>query len=193
MPVPLGPQRSLDLEIEKSVGGDVVSGGGYLKVDASLFWRFNTFFSRRLLPNALDVHVLAGSVFGSVPVQKLGIVDGSPIFTTFGGLKTAKNPPYQGDRWALVAWEHTFRTIPFELIGWEWAIKKHWNVILHGAHGWTSFEDYEPAGIPVYDSDGVHNELGFSLSGLFTILRLDASWRLDEPGFRFGFSVARLF
>ena len=139
------------------------------------------------------MHVLAGSVFGSVPVQKLGIVDGSPIFTTFGGLKTAKNPPYQGDRWALLAWEHTFRTIPFELIGWEWAIKQHWNVILHGAHGWTSFEDYEPEGVPVFDSDGVHNALGFSLSGLFTILRLDASWRLDEPGFRFGFSVARLF
>ncbi len=193
MPVPLGPQRSLDLEIEKSVGGDVVTTGGYLKVDASFFWRFNTFFSRRLLPNALDVHVLAGSVFGTVPVQKLGIVDGSPTFTTFGGLKTAKNPPYQGDRWALLAWEHTFRTVPFELIGWEWAIKKHWNVILHGAHGWTSFENYEPAGIPVFESDGVHNELGFSLSGLFTLLRLDASWRLDEPGFRFGFSVARLF
>ncbi len=193
IPFPIAAQRKLEIDIEQSIGGDIVEGGGYLKAEASVFWRFNTFFKRRLLPNSLDVHLQAGSVFGSVPVQKLGIVDGAPILTTFGSLRTANRPPYEGDRWALMAWEHTFRTIPFELMGWDWAIKKNWNVIVHGAHGWTSFEDYIPAGTPVFDSDGVHNEIGFSLSGLFTVLRLDSTWRLDEPGFRFGFSFARLF
>lgn len=189
--IPIGPQKLFRFSLERSVGGSIVSSGNYIRAEGSLLWRFQTFFKRRLMPNALDIRLAAGHIRGNaVPVQKLGIVDGSSILTTFGTIKTLRDRPYEGDRWALLAWDHTFRTVPFELMGWNWAVRRHWNVIVHGAHGATSIQSSTYA---VATSKGVHHELGISLSGLFTAGRLDAAWRLDEPGFRLSFSIARIF
>jgi len=140
----------------------------------------------------LDVRLVAGRGWGDAPIQRLGIVDGSATMTTFGSLKTVDSPPYVGDKWALFAWEHTFRTIPFEWLSWRWPIERHWNVILTGGHGWA---DYDGARIPGVQtlSGSWHHEAGISLSGLFTMFRLDTSWRLDAPGFRVGISTARIF
>jgi len=191
--IPMGPQKRIELEFEKGLGGDIANKGDYLRAEARVFWRFNTLFKRRLLPNVLDVRMSSGFATGSVPVQKLGIVDGASLFTTFGSMKTLDSPPYEGDRWAILAWEHSFRTVPFEVIGWDWAIKKYWNLIVHGAHGWADVKEYDYSQGLVPVSDGTHHELGLSLSGLFTIMRLDAAWRIDKPGFRFGISTARIF
>ena len=193
IPVPVGPQKAFELEIEKGLGGEIADGGDYLRAQGSAFWRFNTFFGRRLLPNVLELRVVAGAAAGTVPVQKMGIVDGASMLTNFGSIKTLENAPYEGDRWALLAWEHSFRTVPFEWMDWDWPIRKHWNVIVTGAHGWSDVQDYDLSEGPVYVSDGIHHEVGLSLSGIFTVLRIDSSWRLDQPGFRFGFSMARIF
>ena len=141
------------------------------------------------------MRIAAGLIDGDgIPVQKLGVVDGSSILTTFGTIKTLEDRPYNGDRWLLVGWEHSFRTVPFELLGWDWAIRRHWNLLIHGAHGVSKFDSFDASTEPLLTmSDGWHHEIGFSLSGILTALRLDTAYRLDEPGFRLGISMARIF
>ena len=188
-------RRKVNVELEHSIGGDALSGGSYWRASTSAFWSFNTFFKRRLLPNAVEFRLDAGILGGdSIPLQRLGIIDGSSVLTTFGTIKTLADRPYEGDRWVLLAWEHSFRTVPFELLGWDWALKRHWTVLVHGAHGYASLDSYSGANRDLLVStDGSHHELGISLSGLFTGARLDTAFRLDKPGFRMGISVARIF
>ncbi len=191
-PLPIGPQQSVKLALEKGLGGDIAGGSDYHRVEASGFWRLPTFFKRRILPTVLDVRMVAGKAFGTVPPQRFGLVDGSRLLSVFGVLKTVDNPPYRGDEWLLLAWEHSFRTIPFEMMGFDGFVQRHWHLILHGAHGRTRLtEARSSVDVPV--SGGWHHEAGVSLSGLFTVIRLDAAWRLDEPGFRIGISTARIF
>ena len=190
--LPIGPQQRAHLSIEKGIGGDLASGTDYWRAEADVFMRIPTFFKRRLIPNALDFRIVGGRVWGDAPVQRLGTIDGSSRMTTFGAFKTIQRPPYVGHQWGLLAWEHTFRTIPFEWLDWRWAVERHWSVIVHGAHGWSKQHREIPVGYSVLDGQW-HHEAGFSLSGLFTMFRLDAAWRLDSPGFRIGISAARIF
>jgi len=189
---PIGPQQKVTMRLEKGLGGDVPSGTDYWRSEIDVFLRIPTFFKRRLIPNALDVRLVAGRVWGDAPVQRLGTVDGSSSLTTFGAMKTIDQPPYAGDRWGLLAWEHTFRTVPFEWAGWRWAVERHWSVIVHGAHGYANTSKPLKPGYSALDGSW-HHEAGVSLSGLFTMFRLDAAWRLDAPGFRMGLSTARIF
>ena len=191
LPVPVGPQKGWTISAEQGLGGSALDGGHYTRLEGTLLWRFPTLFSRRLLSNALDVRLAVGSIWGSsLPRQRLGIVDGLTMFSTFGGLKTLRATPYRGSSWGILAWEHTFRTVPFEVLGWDWTVAKHWNVIVHGAHGKTWINDPITGFVT---PKKLHQELGFSLSGLFAVARLDATWRLDQRDFRLGVALARIF
>ncbi|MDA0875349.1 MAG: hypothetical protein O3C45_09865 [Bacteroidetes bacterium] len=196
LPIPIGPQRSMTLRAEWSLGGQIGTRTPYGRYEADLFWRFNTFFQRRMIPNSLDLRLVAGLATRQAPPQRWGGVDGASILSTFGSLKTAEQPPYAGNQWVLLAWEHSLRTVPFEWLDWDWAVERHWNVLVHGASGWSRFKRVDPVRVArsraVAAPDG-HHEVGLSLSGLFTVLRLDTAWRLDAPGFRIGLSAARVF
>ncbi|MEQ9103785.1 MAG: DUF5686 family protein [Rhodothermales bacterium] len=178
-------QRRLSVLLERGVNTR------YTRVDGELLWRIPTFHRRRLLPPAFDIRLAAGRAGNDVPLVRLGHVDGSGRFSSFGGLRTRPDRPYEGTRYALFAWEHTFRTLPFEWLGWDAMVRRHLNVIVHGAHGTA----WLPAGHPAGDraTDGIHQELGVSLSGLFALVRLDATWRLDRSAFVPGLSISRIF
>ena len=196
LPVPVGPQRKWTVRAEWGLGGDIVQAGRYARYEADVWWRLNTFFKRRMLPNVLDLRLVAGLATSNAPPQRWGAVDGSTILSTFGSIKTADHPPYAGNQWAMMAWEHSFRTVPFEWMNWRWAIERHWHVIVHGASGWSRFQGIPSSAVvqsQVIPASSGHHELGVSLSGLFTVFRLDTAWRLDAPGFRLGISTARLF
>ena len=189
---PIGPQNRATLRLEKGIDGTIADATDYLRAELDVFLRIPTFHQRRLIPNALDVRFVAGNVWGDAPIQRLGIVDGSSTLTTFGALKTNDHPPYTGERWGLFAWEHSFRTVPFERLGWDWAVRRHWGLIVTGGHGWTDSDRALGSG-RLHLAGNWHHEAGVSLSGLFTAFRVDTSWRLDAPGFRIGLSTARIF
>jgi len=189
---PIGPQRRATLRLEKGLGGTIAGRTDYWRGEVDVFLRLPTFSQRRFIPNALDVRIVAGKIWGDAPIQRFGIVDGASTLTAFGSLKTNDHPPYWGEEWGLFVWEHTFRTVPFERLGWDWAVRRHWNLIVTGGHGWSTADRTLGAGRVQLDG-AWHHEAGVSLSGLFTMMRLDASWRLDEPGFAIGISTARIF
>jgi hypothetical protein len=94
-------------------------------------------------------------------------------------------------RYALVAWEHDFRSVPFEALGWRGAAPRGLSVQVHGAHAWA---DGAPGALHVEPSV-VHHEVGASLGLGYTVpLRLDVTYRLtDGPGVVVGVGLARLF
>ncbi len=196
--VPFGfvGQKRFALKIEHSAPGLLASDFAFTRYHFEVDWTFNTFLKRRMLPNTLNVRLLAGTSQGSVPPQRLGIVEGTlGSFSPFGVLKTLAYHPYEGDRyWAIFA-EHNFRTVPFEILGLDFLARKNLGIILHGAIGKTELRSQTLEGLPFSPrtTAGTHQEIGIALNGLFNFFRLDGTWRLDQRGFFLTFGTARLF
>ena len=186
-------QRKITLEVEHSRPG-FGSDFDFTQVRVLLDWRIETLFKRRLLPNVLDVRVVGSAFAGTLPRQRFEILDaGGDWFSTFGAFRTCVNRPYEGEKVLGIFWEHNFRTVPFELMGWRWAAERNMGLIVHGGHGHTWFGDRTLAGLdyaPQY-TDGFHHELGMSINGLFNLFRLDFSKRLDAPGFSVSAGLVR--
>lgn len=186
--------------VEHSRPGLLASEFDFTFFSAAIDLRVETFLRRRFIPPTLDVHLTGGAALGDLPIQRTALVPGSSLlwgpvhFSTFGDLRTLERKAYQGDRFAALFWEHSFRSVPFELIGWRWAARKGWNVILHGAHArtWLSDRLVGEIGYEGASPDGFHHELGVSLSGIFGLFRLDAVSRLDAPGFTIGMGMGRI-
>ena len=182
-------QIQLSAEISRPEFG---SDYDYSSIQMSLDWNFETFYKRRLFANTLDLHFSGGVVESSAPVQKLGSVDGSlSRFTPFSVLKTRSFLPYIGNKYGIIAAEHNFRTIPFEILRMNYFVENGWGIILFGGVGIS--ELYDQSSLFMMDSDGIHTEAGISLNSIFGILRLDFAKRLDSPGHFIGFSVPRYF
>ncbi len=215
--VPTGQLRSLDLEV--TVGDDFVpwgiigqnhltvraeiSPGQFLNSDfdyqllqVNLDLRIPTFLRRRLLPNVFDVQVSAGISSGNLPPQRYGTLNGAlQIFAPFPTFKSLIGKPYEGEKYLGLFGEHNFRTLPFELIGWQWPVKNNIGIILHGALGrtWIAEDNLKKLSYyPVY-LNHFHQEIGFSLNGVFNLFRLDFTRRLDKKEFYAGFSLSRIF
>ncbi len=178
-------KRKIALEVEHSRSG-FGSDFDFTQVRMLLDWRIETMFKRRLLPNVLDVRVVGSAFLGTLPRQRFEILDLGVLLSRvsiFGGFRTRVERPYEGEKVLGVFWEHNFRTVPFELIGWRWAAERNIGLIVHGGHGRTWFGDRALLDYAPQYTDGFHHELGVSINGLFNLFRLDFSKRLDAPGF----------
>ncbi len=178
-------QRKITLEVEHS-RSEFGSDFGFTQVRMLLDWRIETMFKRRLLPNVLDVRVVGSAFVGTLPRQRFEILDLGVLlsrFSTFGAFRTLVDRPYEGEKVLGMFWEHNFRTVPFELIGWRWAAERSIGLIVHGGHGRTWFGDRTLLDYAPQYIDGFHHELGVSINGLFDWFRLDFTKRLDAPGF----------
>ncbi|OZC04122.1 DUF5686 family protein [Rubricoccus marinus] len=199
-PLGLLPRQAIQVSAE---AGEWVLNGTFWTAEAALDTRFATFARRRALAPALDVRLAAGASGGSVPLTRLLSVDGvlgedAIAFSRFGVLRTRTGVPYEGDRYAAAFWEHSFRSIPFEILGLGGLAKRGYSVILHGAHArtWLDAEreaDLGAFGYALSPSDGWHHEVGVSVSGILGLLRVDLTQRLDAPDTVVGFGLARLF
>ena len=178
----VGQRRAL-LTIETSNPSLLSSDYSFTRYILSLDWRFTTFLSRRLLPNALNIHLAAGTSTGTLPLQRFGIVDGSfESVSPFASLRTRKQRPYEGEHFFAVFWEHDFRTVPFELINLDFAVDNGIGIIIYGGHGRSWISDntlsqlqFDPAYINKF-----HHEIGFSINNIFSFMRFDTSYRIDN-------------
>lgn len=187
--------RSISLSVRQgheSLGGDF----NYTRLHSEINWRFNTFYKRRFMPNALDIKLIAGTSFGELPRHIWhGLDSNLGYFGPFGAFKTLGDLPVLSTSLGAVHWEHNFRTIPFEALGLMSIAKKGIGIIVHGSHGvieTTDFNRWNPSGRAVFDG-GKHHEIGMAVNGLFGLFRFDASKQLNGSGYFLGFSVARLF
>lgn len=170
----------------------------YTRITARLDWQFKTFYKRRFLPNTLDVRLLAGTYVNELPYHLWHGFDSSlGYFGPFGTFKTLGNLPIEAESMGAIHWEHNFRTIPFELIGLIGLARKGYGVIVHGSHGVYKSDVSRSAftllpGSNMSGHKGELHEMGMSINGVFGLLRVDASKRLNGSGYFLGFSVARI-
>jgi len=191
------PVEQVVLNAEHSVGG-LGSDFDFTRVDVAADARVETFFRRRLLPMTLDLRLDAGGSVGTLPLQRFGVVEASPLpYTPFGSLRTLDDRPYQGSEHAALFWEHNLRTIPFEWLGLQALADRHIELILHGGHARTWIDDDQEQALrqrgPFFrTADEVHHEVGISVNGLLkNLLRLDFTARLNEQAFSIGVSLVR--
>jgi hypothetical protein len=87
------------------------------------------------------------------------------------------------------------RTVPFELLGLRWLVKRSIGILVFGGHGRTWIRPSRLAQLgytPAY-TNRLHHELGGSINGIFGLFRFDFARRLDRPGLFLGLSMAKLF
>jgi hypothetical protein len=194
-PAPFFGKQELNVEIEHSRTG-WFSDFAFTQIRMVLDWRFRTFFTRRLLPNVLDIRLVGSTFSGKLPRQRYGILDTDlGGFTTFGGFRSRVDRPYEGQTLLGIFWEHNFRTVPFEIIGWRWAVKRNLGLLVHGAHGRTWLDDQNRIG-PNYSPsyvEKVHHELGVSLNGIFDLVRFNVTKRLEPACIYVSVEMARIF
>jgi len=116
VPLSVLAQRKAELAVEHSnagLGSDVT----FARVRGDVYVRLPTFLQRRLLPMALDLRLYGQTHTGTLPVPRFGAVDAALLpYTPFGALRTRDGQPYLGEHVAALHWEHSFRTVPFELL-----------------------------------------------------------------------------
>lgn len=192
--VPLGivGQKLVNFYIDHCIGGSF----DYTTYRMEAVWRVNTFLTRRLMPNALDIMILAGTNTGNVPIQKFGALDAAFYqFGPFGTFRSLYGRPYEGEKYAALFWEHNFRTVPFELIGFDFLVEHGIGLIVYGAHGrtWISQSRQQQLIHDYIYTDQVHHEAGLSINGILGMARLDFTQRIDKPAFYVGFGLTRFF
>lgn len=191
--------EDFELSIEHSASY-LSSSWDYTKFNLDLYRSYETFYKRRFFPNTLEMRLNAGTYIGDLPVQKNGVLDvAQGIFTPFGAFKTKRYIPYEGASYVALNAEHNFKSVPLEMLGWRNAPQTGLSVIAFGGIGKTWVTDRQINEFqgrygfaPVFAED-VHMEAGISLSNIFSLFRADLAYRIDEPGFFLGISVARLF
>ncbi|MBC7186610.1 MAG: carboxypeptidase-like regulatory domain-containing protein [Calditrichaeota bacterium] len=186
-------QKGLQIEVERSVRGLLGSDFSFTSYRAEATYATSTFVRRRLLPNRLDLRLVAGMIEGLPPRQRLGTIEGRLAFLSpFGGLRTLEGW-YEGKKYLGLFWEHNFRTVPFELLGLHWLVDQGVGLVMHGGVARTWRSDVSLPEVGGYFSAGFHQELGLSLSGLLGFLRCDVTRRLDRSAWAVALSLARLY
>ena len=176
------------------------SDWNFTRFELEIFQRIKTFYKRRLIPNVLDVKIYGGSFIGEIPIQRNGALDAAlGVYSPFGVFKTKAFTPYEGASYASLYAEHNFRSIPLEVIGWNGAGKKGLSIIVFLGAGKTWKSSKQKVLIQEFpvsllsSTNGLHTEIGVSLSNIFSLIRLDLAYRLDTPGFYPGISLSRIF
>ena len=196
IPFGIAGQNRLLLNIEYSSPDFITSDFTFTRWQFIMDCRLNTFLRRRMLPNTLDIRLVAGSFSGELPLQKFGALDtGLGIFSSFGAFKTNKYHPYEGEKYIGFWAEHNFTTVPFELLGLNFIAKRGVELIIHGGVGrtWISANRLQILGYNPQYQDSYFSEIGFSVNKLFYVFRFDFSYRIDKPGYFFTISAPKDF
>ena len=165
----------------------------YAKYELAIDWRIDTFLKRRAKPNVLDVRVRAGTFSGSLPVQRFGVLDVRRPVTWFGTFKFPGGYPYEGESFFGLYWQHNFRSALFEFFSMDFLARNGFEIILHGASGktWISKRKLDKLQYVPHLLDDFYHEAGISL-GIYNLIRIDATKRLDENGFSIRGSIVRI-
>ena len=159
-----GAGRFVKLEVEQSLPS---SAYDYTRYHIQAEWRQETLVPRRLLPAMLHLRLDAAASSGTLPLQRMHIVEGA-ISTSrvFGLLHSHDGLPFVGDAILAFYWDHNFRSLPFEFFGLRALARRGYGATVFGGHART----WSPAG--QRGTKGYH-EVGAGLTGILGFLRVN--------------------
>lgn len=162
-----------------------------LRVDLTL----KTFFRNRSDYNYLRTRFVAGTYEGDLPPQRYMALDGSFYgYTPFGIFRTSYNRPVTGEKRLAFFWEHSFTSIPFEILGLDYCANNKYEFYLNGALGRTWIDGYDETGHSVYSPHyyrEYQGEIGASMKFKFRFIgiRLDGTRNLNNSHYYLGFNL----
>jgi len=192
--------KVFSFKVEHSSPDILDSDFDFTKGELSLGWSFNTLLKRRMLPNTLDLKLIAGGAYGDPPIQKHLMLEGCALgsFSKFGTFRSLRPLPLEGEKYAAIFAEHNFRTLPFELLGLDFIADLDLEIIVYSAAGRTWFSEEKLTGLSYTPSyyDGYTSEVGFSINKVIPLLplaRLDFTYNLQNRKFYMGFGFSKGF
>lgn len=196
VPFGVSGRRAMTINLEHS-SNLLASDFDFTIAEILIDYRIETFLKRRFLPNTLDLRLVGFASTGTLPAQRFSGFDGSLVgLTPFGVFKTQRNRQLEGEHGIAFFWEHNFRTVPFELLGLQQLAENGLGIIVHGGHGrtWINFDEMNnPWTNEAWYQNTFRHEVGISVNNIFRFMRVDTAFRLDQPGFYVGASLARFF
>lgn len=176
-----GNKRIL-LSVEHSNKAFFLSDFSFTQFTLKFDWRVLTFFPRRFQQHYLETHIVTSGHLGDLPIQKMGIIDGSlGFYNAFGGFNTLQNTPPEGTEYISILFNHNFRSLPMELIGLHKLARTGIEFGLHFGIGktWNNTYPYQH-----YNNDDVSDnyqmELGISINKIFKVFRLSVTQQLTS-------------
>ncbi len=167
---------SVMVQVERSDKDILNSDFQFIRCTGSTHGHVSTFSS-----GALDLYLRGEYAFETLPPQRIFDLYGSTSSLSHeGSLRTIVNRDYAGDRLATVLLEHNFGSLPFRTIGVP--LLGSTDLILSVGGAWTglSEESKTVQTVPLRTTRNAITEAGFGLNRLFSLFRLDFTWRLTE-------------
>ena len=192
-PIPLGIiiQNSVEVEVEHSDRNLLASDFDFTRLVVRGEARVSTYSARLLFPPVFCMKFAAGTSWGTLPVQRLfGLESRYDGIGPLGVLRGSGLREFTGQRFAAVSVEHNFRSTPFLLLNIPYLYRNNIEVIVHG----SAAQSWSTSPLPFGSATGGwYTEAGFGISRIFSLLRIDLTWRMKQPrGLYFSIGVAQL-
>lgn len=192
-PVPFGlvMQNSAELEVEHANRDFLASDFEFTRLVLRGEARVTTYSERLLFPPTLNVRFSGGIASGTLPPQRLyGLESSYDGIGPIGVLRGSGLREFIGTSFVSLSVEHNFRSTPFLLLNIPYLYRSSIELILHGsvAQSWSS------APLPFgRTTGGWYSEAGFGISRLFSLFRLDFTYRfMERRGIVVSFGIAQL-
>lgn len=182
--------NTLDLSLEYSSPSVGSSDFRYTRYSAVGTVVVPTFGGSFLLRPYFKAHIAAGGSEGTLPPQRVFDLDTrSSGYAPFGVLHTFGMKGFSGTGFVAVTAEQNFRSIPFLALGIPFLYENGIELVIHGgiARTWST------SALVTNVTDGWAGEIGFGVSRIFDLFRLECSWSLTgSKVFCVTFAIANL-
>jgi hypothetical protein len=171
----LVPVNAAEVAIEHSSPSILKSDYDFTWYYFSASYNFKTIYQSHLFSPVLRVFLSAGYSQKNLPLQKLFTVDTRlSSYAPPGVLRTAGPKQFVGDNFILINLEHNFRSIPFLALGIPYLYKRGIEFIISGsaAQAW-----YRKTSV----TNKWYYETGIGIGKIFDLLRIDLTYRLQNP------------
>lgn len=178
---------AVDVSVEHSTPSFLKSDFRFTRYSGTLTYSVETFGKDMFFAPVLRIRLTGGGGSGTLPPQRNFIVESrSSGFAPFGVLRGAREREFSGDRFAMLAVEHNFRSLPFLALNIPFLYRNNIEMIIHGAaaQSWGGLTT----------TRGWYYEAGIGISRIFDVFRMDLSYRFNDPArFYFTIAVASIF
>lgn len=155
----------------------------FTRISGSLRAKFPTYNLNLIFNPTLSISLSGGIVTGTPTPQRLFDLESSYYGSAwFGTLRGARVKEFSGDGFVSLSVEHNFRRVPLLSTGIPLIYENNLEIIASGsiAQSWLSSSRQNLLSSGVI-TGGWYYEIGFGVSRILDLFRLDLTWRGKEP------------